>query len=240
VQADLAKTLRLIADLGADAFYTGSIADLLVAEMQSASGLITKEDLANYRAHERQPIHGTYRGYDIYGPPPPSSGGICLALMLNMLEPFDLKKHPRFSADTLHLLAETMRRAYCDRARHLGDPAFTKIPGFLTTRSHARKLADTIDLAKATPSETLAPDMPIAGEADSTTHFSIIDKTGLAVANTTTLENSYGSRVVVKGAGFLLNNEMGDSTGSPASPPARAASAPTPTSSPRASACSAR
>jgi len=210
VQPDLAKTLRLIAEIGPDAFYTGPIADLLVAEMKSGGGLITKEDLASYRAHERQPNHGNYRGYDVYGPPPPSSGGICLVQMLNVLEPFDVKKHPRFSAETLHLMAETMRRAYCDRARHLGDPAFTKIPDFLTTKSYARKLADSIDLAKATSSEELAPDIEVAAEGDSTTHFSIIDKQGLAVANTTTLENSYGSRIVVKGAGFLLNNEMGD------------------------------
>jgi gamma-glutamyltranspeptidase / glutathione hydrolase len=210
LQPDLAKTLRLIAELGPDAFYTGPIADLLVAEMKSGGGLITKEDLASYRAHERAPIHGVYRGHDVYGPPPPSSGGICLVLMLNVLEHFDVKKHPRLSAETLHLMAETMRRAYCDRARHLGDPAFTKIPDFLTTKSYAKKLAGTIDLSKATPSASLAPDIPIAGEADSTTHFSIIDKDGLAVANTTTLENSYGARIVVKGAGFLLNNEMGD------------------------------
>jgi gamma-glutamyltranspeptidase/glutathione hydrolase len=130
--------------------------------------------------------------------------------MLNMLEPFDLKKQPRFSAETLHLMAEAMRRAYCDRARYLGDPAFTTIPDFLTTREHARKWATTIDLARATPSASLAPDLPLTGESDSTTHFSVIDKDGLAVSNTYTLENSYGSRVVVSGAGYLLNNEMGD------------------------------
>lgn len=210
MQPDLGTTLRRIAVDGPDAFYTGPIADQIVAEMKTGGGIITKEDLAGYKANERTPIHGRYRGYDVYGPPPPSSGGICLVEMLNILETFDLKKHGRFSAETLHLLAEAARRAYCDRARYLGDPAFTKIPANLTTTDYGRQLARQIDPAKATPSEALARDIPLAGESDSTTHFSIIDKDGLAVANTYTLEHSYGSRVVVKGAGFLLNNEMMD------------------------------
>jgi gamma-glutamyltranspeptidase/glutathione hydrolase len=210
VQPDLAKTLRLIAEQGEAAFYTGPIAEQIVAEMRAGVGLITREDLAGYQANERTPIHGTYRGYDVYGPPPPSSGGICLVEMLNILETFDLKKHVRFSPETLHLLAESARRAFCDRARYLGDPAFTKIPAHLTTREYARQLAQQIDLAKATPSADLAKDIPLTLEGDSTTHFSVIDKDGLAVANTYTLEHSYGSRIVVKGAGFLLNNEMTD------------------------------
>ncbi len=210
VQPDLARTLRLIAEEGPDAFYRGAIAEQIDAEMKSGGGLITKEDLANYKAIQRQPIHAHYRGYDVYGAPPPSSGGIGLALMLNMLELFDLKQNERFSPQTLHLMAEVMRRAYCDRARHLGDPAFTQIPAFLTDRDYARRLAQDIDLTKATRSEDLAKDIPLTKEGDSTTHFSIIDKDGTAVANTYTLEQSYGSRVVVKSAGFLLNNEMGD------------------------------
>jgi gamma-glutamyltranspeptidase / glutathione hydrolase len=210
VQPDLARTLALIAEQGPDAFYTGPIADQLAAEMKAGGGLITKEDLATYRAEQRDPVHGTYRGYDVYAPPPPSSGGTCLAEMLNVLETYDLKQHPRFSPETLHLMIEAMRRAYCDRARFLGDPAFTKIPAHLTTKEYARELARGIDPMKATPSETLAADLPLTAEGDSTTHFSIIDKDGLAVANTYTLERSYGSRVVVRGAGFLLNNEMGD------------------------------
>jgi gamma-glutamyltranspeptidase / glutathione hydrolase len=210
VQPDLAKTLRLIAEQGPDAFYRGPIAELIVADMKASGGLITKEDLAGYRAIARTPIHGTYRGYDVFAPPPTSSGGICLVEMLNVLETFDLKKHDRFSAETLHLMAETMRRAFCDRARYLGDPAFTKIPPHLTTRDYARKLAREIDLAKATRSADIAKDIPLAAEGESTTHFSVIDKDGMAVANTYTLEHSYGSRVVVPGAGFLLNNEMMD------------------------------
>ncbi len=210
VQKDLGRTLRLIAEQGPDAFYTGAIADKIAAEMKSGGGLITRADLAAYRANARTPIHGTYRGYDVYGPPPPSSGGTCLVEMLNILENFDLRKQGRWSPETLHVMIEAMRRAYCDRARHLGDPAFTAIPPHLLTKKYARKLARGIDLRHATPSAELARDIPLAREGDSTTHFSVIDKDGMAVANTYTLERSYGSRVVVKGAGFVLNDEMID------------------------------
>jgi gamma-glutamyltranspeptidase/glutathione hydrolase len=210
VQRDLGKTLRLIAERGPGAFYKGAIAERIVAEMKAGGGLITRADLAGYTAKVRQPIHGTYRGYDVYAPPPPSSGGTCLIEMLNILENFDLKKSGRYSAATLHLLAETMRRAYCDRARYLGDADFVTVPPHLTTKDHARKLARSIDPKKATRSEELARDIPLRGEGDSTTHFSIIDADGMAVSNTYTLERTYGSRIVVKGAGFLLNNEMID------------------------------
>jgi gamma-glutamyltranspeptidase/glutathione hydrolase len=210
-QPDLAKTLRAIAEQGSGAFYEGPIADLIAAEMKSGGGLITKADLAAYKAKERTPIHGTYRGYDVYAPPPPSSGGVCLVEMLNILEHFDLKANSRDASETLHLMAEAMRRAYCDRARYLGDPDFTAVPGHLTTKECAKQLAASIDLRHATKSETLAPDLKLAGaESDNTTHFSVIDKDGMAVSNTYTLEHSYGSRVVVRGGGFLLNNEMMD------------------------------
>src|SRR5438445_5574754 len=207
---DLAATLRLIADEGPDAFYTGAIADKIAAEMKAGAGLIIKADLTDYQAKERQPIHGTYRGYDVYGPPTPSSGGICLVEMLNMLENFDLRKQGRWSPQTLHLMIEAMRRAFCDRARYLGDADFVTIPAHLTSKDYARELTHGIDPARATPSEDLARDIPLAREGDSTTHFSVIDKDGMAVANTYTLERSYGSRVVVRGAGFLLNDEMMD------------------------------
>lgn len=206
---ELAKTLRGIAEQGPEYFYTGPAADLLEAEMLALGGLIRKGDLAKYQARERKPIRGTYRGYDIAGAPPPSSGGITLLLALNMLEQFDVAKHPRRSAQTVHLLAEVQRRAYLERARHLGDPDFTKIPAELTTKAYARKLAETIDLTKATKSHTLAPELEIR-EGSDTTHFSIIDKDGMAVANTYTLENSFGNRIVVRGAGYILNNEMTD------------------------------
>lgn len=210
VQPDLARTLRLIAEQGPDAFYKGAIADLLAAEMRAGGGLITKQDLAAYEAQPRKPVRGTYRGYDIYGPPPPSSGGIGLVQMLGMLEGFELKSRGRWSPDTVHLIVEAMRRAYADRARYLGDPGFAEIPGDLTSREHIAALAKTIDLNRATPSEQVAKDIPLAAEGESTTHFSVIDADGMAVSNTYTLEHSYGSRVVVRGAGFLLNNEMGD------------------------------
>jgi gamma-glutamyltranspeptidase/glutathione hydrolase len=210
IQPDLGKTLQLIAEHGADAFYKGPIADRIVAEMKAGGGLITRNDLDAYHANLRMPIHGTYRGYDIYAPPPPSSGGICLVEMLNILENFDLRKLGRWSPETLHLMIEAMRRAYCDRARYLGDPSFTKIPAHLIGKDYARGLAKRIDRSRATPSADLARDIPLAREGDSTTHFSVIDHNGMAVANTYTLERSYGSRVVVKGAGFLLNDEMID------------------------------
>jgi gamma-glutamyltranspeptidase/glutathione hydrolase len=210
IQKDLAATLRLIAENGPDAFYTGAIADKIVAEMKAGNGLITRADLSAYQAKARRPVHGTYRGYDVYAPPPPSSGGICLVEMLNTLENFDLRAHSRFSAETLHLMIESMRRAYCDRARYLGDGDFVKVPAHLTSKEYARTLAHGIDLHKATRSEDLAKDIPLAREGDSTTHLSVIDKDGMAVANTYTLERSYGSRVVVRGAGFLLNDEMMD------------------------------
>jgi gamma-glutamyltranspeptidase/glutathione hydrolase len=210
VQKDLAWTLHLIAENGADAFYRGAIADKIAAEMRAGGGLITGADLEAYEAKERAPIHGTYRGFDVYGPPPPSSGGICLVEMLNILEHFDLRKHGRFSPETLHVMIEAMRRAYCDRARFLGDADFVKIPAHLTSKDYARQLAQGIDLSRATPSADLAPDISLSAEGANTTHFSVIDKDGMAVANTYTLEHSYGSRVVVKGAGFLLNDEMLD------------------------------
>jgi gamma-glutamyltranspeptidase / glutathione hydrolase len=210
VQKDLARTLKRIADQGADGFYKGETADLFAAEMKADGGIITKEDLASYQAKARPPIHGVYRGYDVYGPPPPSSGGICLVEMLNILENFDLRKQGRWSPETMHLMIETMRRAYRDRADYLGDQDFVKIPAFLTNKDYAKKLAAGIDKNKATPSAALAKDIPLTTEGDSTTHFSVIDGDGMAVSNTYTLEHMYGSRIMVKGAGVLLNNEMGD------------------------------
>jgi gamma-glutamyltranspeptidase/glutathione hydrolase len=178
--------------------------------MKAGGGLITKEDLAGYRAKVCAPVHGTYRGFDVWGPPPPSSGGVGLVEMLNVLENFDLKKDGRWSPATLHRMAEAMRRAYRDRARYLGDPDFVAVPAHLTSKEYARTLARSIDPARATPSADLAGDVRLAGEGGQTTHFSILDKDGMAVSNTYTLEESFGARVVVRGAGFLLNDEMGD------------------------------
>ncbi len=212
-QADLGKTLARLADEGPDAFYRGVIAEQLAAEMKLGGGLITVNDLAAYQAKVRETIRGTYRGHEIYGAPPPSGGGIVLVEMLNILENFELKQPEKglaWSAETMHLAIEAMRRAYRDRAEFLGDPDFTKIPPGLISKEHARKWADGIDRARATPSEALAGDIKLAAESQSTTHFSVVDASGMAVSNTYTLEYSFGSRVVVRGAGFLLNNEMGD------------------------------
>lgn len=210
IQKDLATTLRLIADKGSDAFYSGKLADLLAAEMKAGGGFVSKEDLASYKANERIPIHGTYRGFDVYAPPPPSSGGIALVEILNILETFDLKKSGFGTAQTRHIMAEAMRRAFVDRARYIGDPDFVHMPDFLTSKEYANKLSKSIEPGRATSSESLAEGIALSKESDQTTHFSVIDETGMAVSNTYTLEDGYGSRVVVRGAGYILNNEMGD------------------------------
>jgi gamma-glutamyltranspeptidase/glutathione hydrolase len=213
--ADLGRTLTAIATRGPDAFYTGWIADSIAADMQRNGGLITNKDLAAYRAKERAPIRGRYRGYDIITMPPPSSGGVAMVEMLNILSHFDLRTEGRWSPETLHLLIESMRRAYVDRARYLGDPDFVKMPvARLTSAQYAASLASRIDRMKASSSVELGKDVvtptSVATESDETTQFSIVDKDGNAVSNTFTLEGGYGSHVVVRGAGFLLNNEMGD------------------------------
>jgi gamma-glutamyltranspeptidase/glutathione hydrolase len=215
VLGDLGRTLTAIADRGPDAFYTGWIADSIAAEMQRNGGLISKKDLAAYRARERTPVRGSYHGFEIVTMPPPSSGGVAMVEMLNILSHFDLAKQGRWSPETLHLMIEAMRRAYLDRARYLGDPDFVKMPlARLTSAKYAAALAAQIDRTKATSSMELGKDIvtptSVATESDETTQFSIVDKDGNAVSNTFTLEGGYGSHVVVRGAGFLLNNEMGD------------------------------
>ena len=213
VLPDLAKTLRAIADGGANAFYTGWIADRIAEDMQANGGLISKADLAGYRAKERQPVRGTYRGYDIVSIPPPSSGGVALIEILNILEPYTLKDQGLLTTPAIHLEVEAMRRAYLDRARQLGDTDFVTVPiAELTSKAHARSIAASISLDKASSSLELGSDIVTtqAPEPDETTHFSVMDRTGMAVTSTYTLEGGFGSHVVVKGTGFLLNNEMGD------------------------------
>jgi gamma-glutamyltranspeptidase/glutathione hydrolase len=215
VLTDLGRTLRAIATDGPDAFYKGWIADRIAEDMAANGGLISKADLASYKAKVRKPVRGTYRGYEIISMPPPSSGGIALIEMLNILEPLELKSKGLLTPPALHAQIEAMRRAFLDRARYLGDPDFTKVPqARLTSREHARAVASTFESGKASSSVKLGKDIvtaaPAAHEPDETTHYSVIDREGMAVATTTTLEGSFGSHVVVKGAGFLLNNEMGD------------------------------
>jgi gamma-glutamyltranspeptidase / glutathione hydrolase len=214
VLPDLAKSLGAIAADGPSAFYTGWIADRIDADMAAHGGLISKADLAAYEAKERAPIKGTFLGYEIISMPPPSSGGVALVEMLNVLESVEIQKKTRGSAEAVHLMAEAMRRAYLDRARYLGDTDFIEVPiAMLTSKAHARDVARSIDPTKASSSAELGKDIITAGlpgESDDTTHFSVIDKDGMAVSNTYTLEGGYGSHVVVAGTGILLNNEMGD------------------------------
>jgi gamma-glutamyltranspeptidase/glutathione hydrolase len=210
VLADLGATLSRIAEHGAVGFYKGKTADLLVAEMKRGGGYVAQADLTRYRARVRVPIRFTYRDYVVFSSPPPSSGGITLAQQLQILENFDIKSRGRWSVATNHLMIEAMRRAYAQRAQHLGDSDFVDIPERLTTKKFAKKLASTIDEGQATKSATLGPRITQSNESPETTHFSVIDKSGMAVSNTYTLEAGYGSGVVVTGAGFLLNNEMGD------------------------------
>lgn len=209
-QPDLARTLKLIAEKGADGFYTGPVAEQIATEMKASGGLISTDDLKGYKAMFREAITGTYRGFDVIAAPPPSSGGITLLLALNMLETHDVKKHPWGSAETTHLVAEAMRRGFAERGKYLGDPDFVKIPPHLTDKEHAKKLFADFDPTKATKSEALAGDIKIADGGPDTTHYGVVDKDGMAVSNTYTLENAFGCRVVVRGAGFILNNEMTD------------------------------
>lgn len=213
VQKDLAETLKRIRDKGVDGFYSGRTAKLLAQFMAENHGLITNEDLKNYQAQEMEPIRGTYRGYEIIGMPPPSSGGIAVVEMLNILEGYDLKAFGLNSAESLHLLTEAMRRAFADRALFLGDPDFNPdIPlNKLISKSYARDLRQSIMLKKASISDSANFNKAqLQYESPETTHISVVDKEGNAVSMTYTLEQSYGSKMLVRGAGFLLNNEMGD------------------------------
>jgi len=208
-QPELAKTLELISAKGRDGFYTGVTAELIVAEMKRGGGLISAADLADYKSVWRDPIKGMYRGYQIYSMAPPSSGGVLLVQMLNMLEPFDIKASGYGSAATIHLMVEAERRAYADRAEYLGDPDFYPVPiAKLTDKSYAVQRFSDFDATRATPSTGIGPGLE--HESPQTTHFSVMDAAGNAVACTTTLNLSFGSKIVVEGAGFLLNNEMDD------------------------------
>ena len=211
LQPDLAKTLIAIRDQGASGFYDGPVAGLIEAEMKKGGGLITRDDLKSYRPIEREPVRGTYQGFEIVSMPPPSSGGVHVIQMLNILEGYDLKKFGQDSADTIHRLVEAMRRAYADRAKFLGDPDFVQVPvAGLTNKAYAAELRTSINLEHATKSADVSAGKPPSQEGDQTTHFSIMDKAGNAVANTYTLNLAFGSGYTVDGAGFFLNNEMDD------------------------------
>ncbi len=213
-QPDLALSLGRIAVDGHDGFYSGETAELLVAEMERAGGLITMEDLQRYQARERTPVHGSYRGYDVISMPPPSSGGIAIVQMLNILEGFDLNEMGHNSADYIHHLTEAMRRAYRDRATYLADQDFADVPLHrLTSKDYAAELRVGIDPTTASVSQT--SDIALGYESPETTHYSVVDAQGMAVSVTYTLEAGYGSAITVPGGGFLLNNEMGDFNAGP-------------------------
>ncbi|CAO4150303.1 Glutathione hydrolase proenzyme [Methylorubrum aminovorans] len=210
-QTDLADTLKSIAERGPDAFYEGPIAEKIAAAVQGAGGIMTPADLAAYRPEIRTPVRGTYRGYEIVSMPPPSSGGVHLIEILNILEGYDLAGMGAGSAGALHTLAEAMKPAYADRATWLGDPSRTKVPvAGLTDKAYAAGLREKIDPERAKTAAEVSAGNPLPYESDQTTHFSVVDAEGNAVSNTYTLNFSYGIGLVAEGTGVLLNNEMDD------------------------------
>ena len=219
VQANLAKSLTLIAKEGPDAFYKGAIADQIADEMKKNGGLISKADLAAYRAVERQPVSGDYRGYQVYSMPPPSSGGIHIIEILNILSQFDMHQYGFGSADAMQLMAEAEKRAYADRSEYLGDPDFVKVPWqALTSKEYAKSLAAEIDINKAKPSSEIRPGKLAPYESNQTTHFSVVDKAGNAVAVTYTLNTTFGTGIVAGNTGIIMNNEMDDFSAKPGVP----------------------
>jgi gamma-glutamyltranspeptidase/glutathione hydrolase len=218
VQADLAESLKRVSAQGRDGFYKGPTADLIVAEMQRNGGLISHEDLETYDVVWREPIRGDYRGYEIWSMPPPSSGGVVLMQILNMLEPYEIGSLGWGNSQTVHLTVEALRRAYADRAEHLGDPDFYPVPiDKLISKDYALERFEDMDPQAASDSELIFAGNWVDESMD-TTHYSVVDGQGNAVSVTTTLNGSYGNRIVVPGAGFLLNNEMDDFSAKPGSP----------------------
>ncbi|MGX1200514.1 gamma-glutamyltransferase [Marinobacter sp. MBR-105] len=218
-QPELADTLQRIAEQGVKGFYEGETAQLIVAEMRRGEGLITLEDLRNYEPAVRQPVHGTYRGFDIYSMSPPSSGGTHIVQILNILEDYPIGEWGHNSANTIHHMAEAMKLAYADRSEYLGDTDFVAVPlEGLTSKGYADQLRTSIKADKARPASEIAPGKPGPRESPETTHFSVVDRWGNAVSNTYTINFSYGSGITVAGAGFLLNNEMDDFSAKPGVP----------------------
>jgi gamma-glutamyltranspeptidase/glutathione hydrolase len=213
IQTDLAATLSAIAERGPRGFYEGPVAETLVAAIRGAGGIMTLDDLKSYRPVIRAPLRGTYRGYDVVSMPLPSSGGVVLLEMLNILEGFPMHDIKQGSAPSLHLMIEAMKRAYADRARYLGDPAFVNAPiANLIAKDYAAKQRASIDLDHATPSTQV---LPLPREGSNTTHYSVVDSAGNAVSNTYTLNFPYGVGLVAEGTGVLLNNELDDFTAAP-------------------------
>ncbi len=218
-QPDLAATFARLQRLGPDEFYEGETARLITNDMKRNNGLMTMADLRGYVAKEREPLRGSYRGYEIISMPPPSSGGAVLIEMLNILEGYELSKLDANSSDRYHLMAESMRRAFADRAEYMGDSDFVKVPvAGLIDKAYAATLRGTINTDRASSSAEVRAGRPTGYESDETTHFTVVDAEGNAVANTYTLNNSYGAAAVAKGTGIILNDEMDDFAAKPGSP----------------------
>jgi gamma-glutamyltranspeptidase/glutathione hydrolase len=218
-QPDLAKTLERIAREGAAEFYTGSTAKMIADDMQANNGLITLEDLKNYKVREREPIKGTYRGHEIISMPPPSSGGIVMLQVLGMLEAYDLRSMGHNSAAKYHLYVEASRRAFADRAEYMADPDFADVPvAGLLSANYIRSRRATINSEKATPSKEIRYGEPTTGGGNDTTHYTVVDADGNVVSNTYTINDLYGSRVTIKGTGILINDEMDDFSARPGVP----------------------
>jgi len=219
VQPELGATFARLQQRGPNEFYTGQTAQLIAADMKRHNGLLTLDDLRGYVAKEREPLRGSYRGYEIISMPPPSSGGAVLLEMLNILEGYELKKLDWASSDRYHLMTEAMRRAFADRAEYMGDTDFVKVPiAGLIDKKYAAQLRSTISTERASSSEQVKAGKPLGYESDETTHFTVVDAEGNAVSNTYTLNNSYGSAVVAKGTGLIMNDEMDDFAAKPGTP----------------------
>ncbi|MDP9078416.1 MAG: gamma-glutamyltransferase [Bacteroidota bacterium] len=219
VQEDLAKTLELIRDKGRDGFYDGKVADEIVAEMKGGKGIISKADLEGYHSVWRKAITGSYKGYKIIAMPPPSSGGVALLQLLHSVEKYPLHRWGHNQDSTVQLIVEAERRVYADRSKYLGDPDFYKVPvDSLLNPVYIDSRMKSFNWAAATPSTSIQPGAIVGYESDQTTHYSIVDKDGNAVAITTTLNDSFGSKIVVAGAGFILNDEMDDFSSKPGVP----------------------
>ena len=218
-QPDLAATFARLQQRGPSEFYEGQTARLIVDDLKRHNGLMTMADMRGYVAKERATLRGNYRGYEIVSMPPPSSGGAVLVEMLNILEGYDFKKMDWASSDRYHLMTEAMRRAFADRAEYMGDTDFVKVPiAGLTDKKYAAQLRETINPARASSSEQVKAGKPVGYESEETTHFTVVDSEGNAVANTYTLNNSYGSAVVAKGTGLIMNDEMDDFAAKPGTP----------------------
>jgi len=218
-QKNLAWSLKEISKNGPGAFYRGAIAKKITAYMKKEGGLITERDLASYEALIREPVTGSYRDYSIHSMPPPSSGGVHLIQMLNILERYSLSQYGHNSARYVHILSETMKLAYADRSKHLGDPDFSPVPtAHLVSKQYAKRQANRINPQKATPSRYVKPGSPVPAGGTDTTHFTVADRFGNVVSNTYTLNFTYGSGLAVPGTGILLNNEMDDFSAKPGAP----------------------